>query len=149
MSRAFSVGDKWAYGPHGIGEVRAIEGLELLLWFSLRNATIRITKPNAARNMRQPLDEAGAAQLLEVLRAPSETMSCMSWVRRMRGFKDKLTNGLPSDLAELYRDLGRRPVISFAEKKVWENAKTLLVQELSLIWPDAEKRIKEAALCIR
>jgi RNA polymerase-interacting CarD/CdnL/TRCF family regulator len=149
---SFAMGSKWAYGPHGIGEVKRTERVDrqnfLFLWFSLRSATIKIDTDNASRNLRPPLDEAGAAQVLAVLKGTPGPV-CISWVRRVRGYKDKLAHGLPEELAEIYRDIGRRTVISYSEKRFFEQAKTLLVQELSLIWSDAEQRIKETAQCIR
>ena len=145
----FALGSRWAYGPHGIGEVKLIdEDLTLSLWFSLRNAMIRIDSRNAKRNLRPLLDEAGAERVLEILRAPSEAFA-VSWVRRLRGYQEKLRQGLPEELAEIYRNLGRRAVISYSEKRIFEQARTLLSEELVLVWPDAEKRMKEAARCIR
>ena len=53
--------------------------------------------------------------------------------------------GLPEEMAAIYRDLGRRERLSFAELRIFRTAQELLVGELSLLWPDAEKRIRTAA----
>lgn len=143
-NRVFRINSRWAYGKHGIGRVTEVSRKEVALYLPSCNAMVRLSLQRAIQHLRKPIDAKGARQIIGILRAPSGPPPLEAWVRRMRNYQEKMRYGLPEDLAEIYRDLGRKPLMTYSEKRLFSEIGTLLLTELGRVLPDAERRIKEA-----
>jgi RNA polymerase-interacting CarD/CdnL/TRCF family regulator len=124
-------------------------GSVMSLWFSIAKATIRIEHKVAKRQLRAPIDLTQAEQVLSIMAEPPDPTPKIAWVRRMRDYKERIRNGLPEEIATIYRDLGRRPILSYMERMTFEKVRELLFQELHLHFSDAGRRMKEAAGAVR
>ncbi len=87
--------------------------------------------------------------MLDVLRAPSDPQ-IRAWVSRAKAYKERLSLGIPEEVATVYRDLGRKQNTTWGELGFYRKACGLLVPELRLIWGDgAEAKMRQAAGVIR
>lgn len=144
----YAVGEKYVAGPHGVGEIIAV-GAEVVLHFPVPNATQRIPIEKAAELLRPACSKADADRVMQVLAAPTEPSTATNFQRRYSAQKDKLNTGCLDDIAEVYRDLGRRKALSYSEKSLWHRAGKLLVCELGPHVEDAEAAIRREAGCLR
>jgi RNA polymerase-interacting CarD/CdnL/TRCF family regulator len=140
------IGSKWSYPGMGVGRVTASDPSRVELAFG-RCRLILTTA--ATQNLRPLVDAPGAAALLLILAAPSSPPIGGPYIRRALRYREVMRHGLPDELAELYRDLGRRPVLTYSERLVFARAQQMLVDELATVWGDAAGRIKEVAGCRR
>ncbi len=154
----FSVGDKAVHPSHGVGEVTGLEEREL----SGRAATIYVLKiidtglkvmvpmEAAARvGLRRVMQADQAEEIFEILKAPEVAVDVQPWSRRFRAYTEMLKSGLPTEIAKVLRDMYRLKFdkdLSFGERRLLDQARSLLVQELALakgVAPDSiEGQIK-------
>ncbi len=74
-----------------------------------------------------------AQAIFEILKTPE--VDVQSWNRRFRAYTEMLKSGLPSEIAKGLRDMYRLKVdkdLSFGERRLLDQARSLLVQELAL-----------------
>ena len=139
------VGKLAVYPGYGVARIEALEQqevagqtLEFLVLRRLEDET-RIMIPRDKVNevgLRQVMKRTDAERIWEIIRSRKKgrRKSGVAWSRQFREFQDKLRSGSIFDIAEVLRDLLRQQLekeLSFGERKLLENARSLVVQELA------------------
>jgi CarD family transcriptional regulator len=147
------VGDKAVHPAHGLGEVIAIEhrqigtmSAELYILRILDNG-MRVMVPKAsapAAGLRPVMSNKEAEKVLETMRAREVAVDLQPWSRRFRAYTEMIKSGSPHEVAKVLRDMYRLKFdkdLSFGERRLLDQAKSLLMKELA-----AAKKMTEAAL---
>jgi CarD family transcriptional regulator len=139
----FEPGDTAVHPAHGLGEIVAIEhkeaGGQRLAFYVLRiresGAKVMVAVQAAAVVGLRPVMSAGAAaEVLGVLQAQEVATTAQPWTRRHRIYTEMLKSGAPDAIAKVLRDMSRLrhdKDLSFAERKLLDQARGLLIGELS------------------
>ena len=140
----FKVGDNAVYPGHGVGRVVAVEVKEILgtkkEFYSVQmietGMKIMIPKDNVKSvGLRPIISDTEAEKVIEILKQKNIKVDTQTWNRRYREYMDKIKTGSVYEIAEVLRDLFVLRVdkeLSFGEKRMLENARTLLRKELEL-----------------
>ena len=140
----FNVGDMAVYPVQGVTEILRIETMEVAgvnaRFYVLRRLdsddTIRVPVANVERvGLRNLVNRDEIEDVLEVLRAETIAIEEPNWNRRYRRYVEKIQSGSLEDVAQVLRDLHLTRVdkqLSYGERRVYEMAMQLLVQELSV-----------------
>ncbi len=140
----FKIGDRAVYPGQGVTEITGIEskqisGATVVLYMlrvldSDRKIMIPVSKVKSV-GLRKVVSADEVDQVYAVLRERTRTIDRQTWNRRYRRYVEKINTGSLTDIAEVMRDLGRlkctKP-LSFGERKMLDQARTLLVKELSV-----------------
>ena len=149
----FKVGEKAVYPAHGVGVIQDIETMEFegeeLTFYLLKildNAmSIKVPVQNAeAIGMRNIIPADAVEGVYEVLRDRDTPPDNQTWNRRYREYMNKIKTGDPIEVAKVLRDLAIMKMeknLSFGEKKMYDQARGLLVQEIS-----CAKDVEEAVI---
>jgi CarD family transcriptional regulator len=152
---AFEVGDK-AYVPnHGVGIVKEIQDTEIA-GASYRMYVIKILESGltysvplqqvAARGIRAVIPAAQVEKVYDVLRDKETPADKQTWNRRYREYTHKIQTGDPLQVAAVLRELARlksEKTLSFGERKMYDQAHSLIVQELAAARDVTEAVIKD------
>ena len=142
--KAFKVGDMAVHPAHGVGEVALIEeknlGGQKTTCYVLKiiDTGLKVMVPTeaAARvGLRPVMKKREAEKILEILRAPEVAVDVQPWNRRFRAYTEMLKSGLPAEIAKVLRDMYRLKFdkdLSFGERRLLDQARSLLIQELAL-----------------
>jgi CarD family transcriptional regulator len=137
-------GDMAVYPAHGVGEILGIEqrdaGGKTAAYYVLKiietGSKIMVAVASAdAGGLRSVMSSEEAMAVLKVLRAPEMASQAQPWNRRQRVYAEMLKSGLPLEIAKVLRDMSRRREdkdLSFAERKLLDQARALLLHELAL-----------------
>ena len=140
----YKVGDIVVYPAHGVAEVDAIEEKEISgtqIAFLILNVldthmTVMVPVSNANNvGIRKVIDEDGIQQVMAILAQTDVTIDNQTWNRRYREYMEKIKSGSAFEIAEVLRDLNilkRTKELSFGERKMFDTAKTLLLNEISI-----------------
>jgi CarD family transcriptional regulator len=152
---SFKVGDKAVYPAQGVAEVVRIEEKDIAgsrqQFYVLRvlNTKNQIMVPvsNAtAVGLRQVITEDGIQEIFDILRERTVAFDNQTWNRRYRAFSDKIKTGSIYDVAEVLRDLYRLRTdkqLSFGERRMLENARSLIVKEIAIARSHTEDQVKD------
>jgi len=159
--RKFEVGEIVVYPAHGVARVEAIEEREisghkasfLILKVLDSEMTVMVPLSNAGNvGIRELVDDKAIDKIMGIISQREVQIDTQTWNRRYREYMDKIKSGSPYEIAEVLRDLGiikRGKELSFGERKMYDTAKNLLVNEISIAKgmkkSDIEKMILEAA----
>ena len=144
MARSFNVGDMAVYPAQGVTEIMALETLEIAgvvnRFYVLRcldsEKKIRVPVANVEQVGLRPLvDESEIDEVLTVLQAETIAIEEPNWNRRYRRYVEKIQSGSLRDVAQVLRDLHlvrAEKQLSYGERRVYETAHQLLVQELTV-----------------
>jgi CarD family transcriptional regulator len=150
----FKVGDKAVYPGHGVGiikrvETRDLEGLRQTFYVLevLENpAIITIPVQNAAAiGMRQVISMEQVDKVYEILKDRDVPTDNQTWNRRYREYMNKIQTGDPIEVGKVLRDLAllkNEKNLSFGERKMFDQARRLLVEEISVAKDTDEKSIE-------
>jgi len=139
----FKVGDLIVYPAHGVAEVESIETREIsgnsISFFILTvldtQMTVMVPVSNVKNvGIRQLIDEEGIKMVLDILNQRSVPIDNQTWNRRYREYMEKIKSGSAFEIAEVLRDLNilkRGKELSFGERKMYDTAKNLLVNEIA------------------
>ena len=98
--------------------------------------TIRVPVSNVERGgLRNLVAEEEIESVLEVLRVDKIVIEEPNWNRRYRRYVEKIQSGSLEDVAQVLRDLHLYRLekqLSYGERRVYEMAMQLLIQELSV-----------------
>lgn len=142
--QTFKVGDMAVHPNHGVGEVIQIEEKDLggrktsCYVIAIRDSGLKIMVPTeaAARvGLRAVMKKKEAQKILDILKAPEVAVDLQPWNRRFRAYTEMLKSGLPSEIAKVLRDMYRLKFdkdLSFGERRLLDQARSLLIQELAL-----------------
>ena len=144
MATSFNVGDMAVYPAQGVAEILGIETLEISgytnRFYVLRcldsEKKIRVPIANVDQvGLRCLVDDGEIAEVLATLRAADVVIEEPNWNRRYRRYVEKIQSGSLNDVAQVLRDLHLTRVdkqLSYGERRVYEMAMQLLVQELAV-----------------
>ncbi|MCB9746087.1 MAG: CarD family transcriptional regulator [Alphaproteobacteria bacterium] len=151
----FKVGDKAVYPAHGVGVIKAIETRAVedvtatfyILKILDNGMTIMVPVQNAdANGMRCVIDVEFVDQIYEVLRDRDTPTDKQTWNRRYREYMAKIKTGDPLEVAKVLRDLALMKLeknLSFGERKMFDQARSLLVQEIAVAKELDEAEVEE------
>lgn len=143
----FKVGDNAVHLSHGVGIVKAIEDKEFSGGRKQRVYIIEIQDNGAPKKVFVPLENSDkrlrpiikareVEEVYKILRKKEPSaIDHQTWNRRYREYMEKIHTGQVQEIAEVLRALfllKHDKDLSFGERKLLDQAKTLLVKELSL-----------------
>jgi len=144
--RSFSIGDMVVYPAHGVGRIEAIQQrtingavLDFYILKLLNTQTIvMIPVCNVcAVGLRSVIHPNEIPRIYELFRSEPAGFSREStpaWNKRYRDYAERIKSGAIEDIAIVFRDLHRLKAakdLSFGERKLHDQAQSLLVMELS------------------
>jgi CarD family transcriptional regulator len=94
--------------------------------------------------LRRIMSKKEADKVLRVLQAPEVAVDVQPWNRRFRAYTEMLKSGSPYEIAKVLRDMSRLKFdkdLSFGERRLLDQAKSLLVKELALA-----KQVQQGAM---
>ena len=151
----FKVGEKAVYPAHGVGVVKGIETQDFdggrqtfyVLKILDNGMTIRVPVQNAgAIGMRKVISREHVDKIYEVLKDRDVPTDNQTWNRRYREYMNMIQMGDPIEVAKVLRDLALLKAdknLSFGERKMFDQARNLLVQEISVAKDTDERSIEE------
>jgi CarD family transcriptional regulator len=138
-----NVGDKAVHPSHGLAEVTAIEHREIGSmkgeFYILRiiDNGMRVMVPRAsssAAGIRPVMSSKEADRVLETMKAREVAVDLQPWSRRFRAYTEMIKCGSPQEVAKVLRDMYRLKFdkdLSFGERRLLDQAKSLLLKELA------------------
>lgn len=157
----FKVGDNAVHLKHGVGVVRGIEEREFspgkkerfyILDIQDNGAPKRVLVPvNSSTSKLRPIIKGKEVEAVYKIlkKRDSSQIDHQTWNRRYREYMEKIHTGQLHEIAEVMRALfllKHDKDLSFGERKLLDQAKTLLVKELSLaqnmLEADVEKELE-------
>ena len=151
----FKVGDKAVYPAHGVGVISKIENVDddgvahtfYVLDIVDNGMTIRVPVDNVeAIGMRNVISAEHTAKVYDILRDRDVPADNQTWNRRYREYMNRIKTGDPLEVAKVLRDLAvlrQDKTLSFGERKMFDQARSLLVQEISVAKNVEETSIEE------
>ena len=148
-----AVGDKVVHPSHGLGEIIAIEQREIggtkgeFFIIRILDNGMRVMVPRASAQsagLRPVMSGKEADKVLETMKAREVAVDLQPWSRRFRAYTEMIKSGSPHEVAKVLRDMYRLKFdkeLSFGERRLLDQAKSLLIKELA-----AAKGVTEAAL---
>lgn len=149
----FNVGDKAVYPAHGVGIIRDVVteelGGERATFYVLKildnGMTIRVPVHNARTiGMRNIVNSEQIEKVFEILKDRDVPTDNQTWNRRYRDYMSKIKTGDPIEVAKVLRDLALLKgdkSLSFGERKMFDQARNLLVQEIAVARDEDEKAV--------
>lgn len=143
-SQDFQVGQMAVHPAHGVGQVAQIEvrdfgGTKSRVYvLQINNSGLKVMVPTAAAarvGLRPVMSATSADEILGVLAAPEVAVDVQPWNRRFRAYTDMIKSGLATEIAKVLRDMYRLKFdkdLSFGERRLLDQARNLLVEELAL-----------------
>jgi CarD family transcriptional regulator len=140
----FKVGDLTVYPAQGVAEFTGIEAKQIMgtqqdfyvlrVLDSKKKIMIPLNKLEMI-GLREVIEEAQVPQVYEILRERDVKLNEQIWLRRYQSYTDKINSGIIQEVAEVMRDLILRKYekpLSFGEQKMLDQARRLVIQELSI-----------------
>ncbi len=140
----FKVGDKAVYPGRGVGVVKHVESLDFdgvrqtfyVLKILDNGLTIRVPIQNvSALGMRKVVGQTQIDKVYDILKDREVPTDKQTWNRRYREYQGKIQTGDIVEVARVYRDLAlvrRKKNLSFGERNMYDQARSLLVQEIAV-----------------
>jgi CarD family transcriptional regulator len=140
----FNVGDSAVYPAHGVAVVKRIEEMEVggmkktfyVLQVVENQMTIRVPTDNAQSvGLRAIISTDDVSNVYKILKMRNVKIDQTTWNRRYREYMEKIKTGSVFEIAEVLRNLfllRHSKDLSFGERKMLDQAKHLLVKEISL-----------------
>lgn len=139
----FEVGDMAVYQGQGVGQITGI-GTMSVGGTTLEVYTVRMESGTVVRvptakasvvGLREVIAAEAVPEVYEILREEAQGPRDKTWNRRYRAYSEKLRTGSVNETAEVMRDLYRLQgdkELSYGERQMLDQARRLLVRELSL-----------------
>ncbi len=140
----FKVGDNAVYPKYGVSVVKRIEEKVIsgkkksfyVLQVIENGMTIMVpTDGTASVGLRALVSKTEIDEIYSILRDRGVKIDRTTWNRRFREYMEKIQTGSVKEIAEVLRNLyllKNSKDLSFGEKRMFENAKNLLVKEISM-----------------
>ena len=150
----FKVGDCAVYPAHGVAVVRRIEDREVggkikrfyVLQVVDNQMTIMVPTDNASSvGLREIISDKEVSNVYRILKNRTVKIDQTTWNRRYREYMEKIKTGSVYEIAEVLRNLfllRHSKDLSFGERKMLDQAKHLLVKEISLARQTNEETIE-------
>lgn len=151
----FGIGDKAVVPALGVGIIKEIEHLEMggdsgdyyVIKILDNGLTYKVpVNQTGANGIREVIPQEAVDKVYEVLRDRDTPADKQTWNRRYREYMNKIKTGDPLEVAAVLRDLARlksEKTLSFGERKMYDQAHSLIVQELAVARDVDELAIKE------
>ncbi len=152
----FKVGDKAVVPNLGVGvctELATIdvegEPYEVYVFEIMQtknNQPTRYTVPRnsvGANSVRELIPLEAIERVYDILRDKDTPADKQTWNRRYREYLQKINSGDPFEVASVLRDLARlksEKTLSFGERKMFDQAHSLIVQEIAVA-RDVEEQV--------
>ena len=139
----FNIGDKVVYPMHGAGVIESIEEKEILgqkqkyyiMKMPVGDIQVMVPTESAEKvGLREVIHCEDADKVLGVLSSEQTAMNT-NWNKRYRENMDRIKNGKILEVAEVVKNLAHKSNdkgLSAGEKKLYNNAKQILISELVL-----------------
>jgi CarD family transcriptional regulator len=149
----FKVGESAVYPAHGIAVIKRIDERDVggkkksfyVLQVIENQMTIMVPTDNAeAVGLRSIISDADVDQVYQILKMRDVKIDQTTWNRRYRDYMEKIKTGSIYEISEVLRDLfllRHSKDLSFGERKMLDQAKALIVKEISIA-----KRTQEAVI---
>jgi len=151
----FEIGDVVVYPIHGVARVLDIKkerigGSDQLCYIleteiNKANTVIKLPVEKVASNrVRKIVDEREVPKVIEVLKIRTKADS-QTWNKRLREYQEKMRNGGILQAAEVFRDLcllKESKDLSYGERRLFDQARNLLIKELSIAKKTDEREIE-------
>jgi CarD family transcriptional regulator len=149
----FKVGESAVYPAHGIAIVKRIDerivGGQKKSFYVLQvvesQMTIMVPTDNAdAVGLRSIISDDDVSKVYKILKMRDVKIDQTTWNRRYRDYMEKIKTGSIYEISEVLRDLfllRHSKDLSFGERKMLDQAKALIVKEISIA-----KRIQESVI---
>lgn len=140
----FKVGESAVYPAHGITVIKRIDERDVggkkksfyVLQVLENSMTIMVPTDNAAAvGLRSIISDQETAEVFRILKRRDVKIDQTTWNRRYRDYTDKIKTGSIYEIAEVLRDLfllRHSKDLSFGERKMLDQAKSLIVKEISI-----------------
>jgi CarD family transcriptional regulator len=154
----FQVGDVVVYPIHGVARVievktEKIGGADQLCYILETEIETASPKPVIklpvdkvqSNRVRKIVSKEDAAEVVEILRKRGMKADSQTWNRRHREYQEKMRSGSLFMAAEVYRDLCLLKVnkdLSHGERRLFDQARNLLIKELSIVNKTTEKDVE-------
>ena len=140
----FNIGDTLVYPKHGVGEVIAIESMEIA---SIKTKFYVVKMEQSKLTIRVPLDKKEQVglrkisskkvidEIFNVLKLKPKIRRIM-WSRRAQEYDTKIFSGDPIKISEVVRDLFRKnsqPEQSYSERQMFQIALERLAREVAAV----------------
>ena len=150
----FNVGDKIVYPMHGAGVIDSIEEKDILgkkqSYYILKMpGEVKVMVPTAKAEevgVRNIIDKSSAEKVIGILEK-DETEMDKNWNKRYRDNMDKMKSGDIYEVADVVRNLAfkqkEKGGLSTGEKKMFSNARQILISELVLAEHASEEEVEK------
>lgn len=138
----FSIGDYAVCPGHGVGQILDIEEREMgqdkknfYIIKILANGMTVMVPVESETGIRGLVQEEEISEVYNLLQNHDVKVDTSTWNRRYREFSNKIKTGSVVEIAEVLRQLfllKNKKALSFGEKKMLEQCRDLLAQEISL-----------------
>jgi CarD family transcriptional regulator len=140
----FKVGQSAVYPAHGIAIIKRIDERDVggkkksfyVLQVIENQMTIMVPTDNAeAVGLRSIISDDEVTQVYQILKMRDVKIDQTTWNRRYRDYMEKIKTGSIYEIAEVLRDLfllRHSKDLSFGERKMLDQAKALIVKEISI-----------------
>jgi CarD family transcriptional regulator len=144
MQPTFKIGDMSVYPGKGVTEIMGIESMEVggtqqnfyVLRLLENNLKIRIPISKVSSvGLRALIQGEEIEEVMNILRERPIKFDQQTWNRRYRRYVEKIKTGSVYDVAEVLRDLYLLKYdknLSFGERRMLDQARSLLVKELAI-----------------
>ena len=152
---AFKVGDKAVHPSHGVGEVTAIEqrdiggAKQMFYVLKILDNGMKVMVPTSAAQqvgLRVIMSDKEASAILTTMKAREVAVDVQPWSRRFRVYTEMIKSGAPGEVAKVLRDMNRLKFdkdLSFGERRLLDQAKSLLLKELAFATKKSEADMAE------
>ncbi|MFC1833285.1 CarD family transcriptional regulator [Thermodesulfobacteriota bacterium] len=153
----FKVGDMVVYPIHGVARITGIQDVNIAgspkLCYILeteiqtpKSPVIKLPVDKAEANgVRRIVDETEVSKVIEILEKRGVKTSSQTWNRRHKEYQDKMRSGSIFQAAEVFRDLRllrETKDLSHGERRLFDQARNLLIKELSIAKKTDEQEIE-------
>jgi CarD family transcriptional regulator len=154
----FKVGDVVVYPIHGVARITEIRSerigdsqqlcyiLETEIKTANEKPVIKLPVDKAESNrVRRIVDESEVPQVIAILRKRGLKTDTQTWNRRHREYQEKMRSGSIFQAAEVYRDLSllkENKDLSHGERRLFDQARNLLIKEISMAKRTEESEIE-------
>jgi CarD family transcriptional regulator len=154
---SFKIGDKAVVPALGVGVVKDIvsqdldgEAYQMYVITILDKAlTFKVPLDQVdAKGVREPIPMEAVERVYEVLRDRTSPRDKQTWNRRYREYMAKIKTGDPLEVAAVLRDLALLRAdkqLSFGERKMYDQAHSLIVQEVA-VTKDVDEQVIKAEI---
>ncbi len=102
--------------------------------------TIMVPTENIEKvGLRSVINPDHVHKIFDILKDKTSQIDGKTWNKRFREYSEKIKIGTPSEIAEVMRDLmnlKNEKGLSFGERRMLDNVKSLLSQEIALATDD-------------